>query len=291
MRPRKKSRSRNISSQSRKEAVTGVVIDPHTLADTQNLPAVGADASGQDSSLGWPSHTLYRPSRGQGQKMVTITKDPEEPEPESPIDFLGAITVDEAHPPPPQWVTPLMTIMVPAGCLRFVPVQFSTKQNDQWVVNRSFSARPAREWIIPNCLMRVKKANLYVPVLNLGKQPLRWGKSSRLTTVEPLEGRLSNLPDETFGVYNVNEASHTPIPEAVKKSLNVGEDLSTDQRGQLFRLLDRYADCFNADAESIPAHGVEHRIDTGDARPIGSALRRSSAFRFRFFFFYLLSPN
>ena len=84
MRPRKKSRSRNISSQSRKEAVTGVVIDPHTLADTQNLPAVGADASGQDSSLGWPSHTLYRPSRGQGQKMVTITKDPEEP-----IDFLG----------------------------------------------------------------------------------------------------------------------------------------------------------------------------------------------------------
>ena len=89
----------------------------------------------------------------------------------------------------------------------------------------------------------------------------------------------------------MNEASHTPIPEVVKKSLNVGEDLSADQRGQLFRLLDRYADCFNADAESIPAHGVEHRIDTGDARPIGSALRRSSAFRFRFFFFYLLSPN
>ena len=172
-----------------------MVIDPHTLADTQNLPAVGADASGQDSSLGWPSHTLYRPSRGQGQKMVTITKDPEEPEPESPIDFLGAITVEEAPPPPPQWVTPLMTIVVPAGCLRFVPVQFSTKQNDQWVVNRSFSARPAREWIIPNCLMRVKKANLYVPVLNLGKQPLRWGKSS-LTTVELLEGRLSNLSDE-----------------------------------------------------------------------------------------------
>ena len=69
-----------------------------------------------------------------------------------------------------------------------------------------------------------------------------------------------------LGVFVLNITNTNP--RYGKEKSKSGEDVSVEQRGQLFRLLDRYVECFNTDVESTLNHGVEHHTDTGGARPI-----------------------
>ncbi len=124
--------------------------------------------------------------------------------------------------------------------------------------------------------MQARKKTLYIPLINLSNKALKWEKGRDLTTLEPI---LLPQPGNAGGfVCGVDEEPLIPLPDEVKKNLTIGEHLTPTQREELLQLLDRYSVCFDEEQETAPAHGIEHRIDTGDSPPIGTTPHRTSAF-------------
>lgn len=78
----------------------------------------------------------------------------------------------------------------------------------------------------------------------------------------------------------VTSGSFSKLSDSIKDNLNISDKLTAEQRKELLDLLDGLLDCFVHN--DIPTfHGIEHLIDTGDAQPIGTTLRRTSAFEQR----------
>ena len=67
----------------------------------------------------------------------------------------------------------------------------------------------------------------------------------------------------------------------LKKDLAGGGKLTEEQRTRLFDVIDRFSDCFVGNETASTRPGIEHFIDTGDALPIGTTLRCTSAYERR----------
>ena len=227
---------------------------------------------------------VYRPLRGLSPQLDPISEDLST-ELEITSDdqhFLGVISLGLENDAPitPRYARTSKDFVLPAQSMRLLPTDVSTIEGEEWVVSKSFSSRPSREWIIPNGLLKAIGKKLYVPVVNLSNQSLKWTKGSELAMVEKLSGPVTIL-EEDSAVCAATEEYPPPLPDDVKQKLAVGGKLTEEQRTRLFDVIDRFSDCFVGNETASTTHGIEHSIDTGDALPIGTTLRRTSAYERR----------
>ena len=267
--------------------VPGLVADDDFQNDSflatssvREIPALGLGLQSD-----WPVFGASRNSRCSTYQRTLdpiVEEVPESSLPDSFGLFLGSIFLDNDIPasPIPFYANVRKRTALPPGGMRFVRTDVPCTIGDVWVVTKSFSSQSSREWIIPNCLVTASKRALYIPVVNLSNQPLQWNEGNALATVELLCTSvipLNTANDVSDSVCSVAVSSSSPpIPDEIKRNLVVGENVTTEERERLFEHLDRHSDSF-VDKKSVPTHGIEHCIDTGDCRPIGSTLRRTSA--------------
>lgn len=266
--------------------VPGLVADIDKRSVRTHPPAKKEEVPGLGLELDWP---VLPPYRREYCSAYRRTLDPimeealESATPDVFQNFLVSITLgDDIEGKSASFYSHVTKrTVIPPGGMRFIATDVCCKTGETWVVTKSFSSCPSREWIIPNCVVKASKRALYIPVVNLSNQSLQWNKGSPLAAVELLQEPLVQLnmdDDASLRICSLSDSSlHIPIPDDVKKDLLVGETLTGDQREQLFDLLDTHSECFRPDQESKPMHGVEHCIDTGDSQPLGTTLRRTSA--------------
>lgn len=89
--------------------------------------------------------------------------------------FIGAITIGDSHTTRSisEYARCSKQAVIPARSMRLVQTDVQSTIGEDWVITRSFSSRPSREWIVPNGLMRVFKNGLHIPVVNLSNQLLK----------------------------------------------------------------------------------------------------------------------
>ena len=265
-----------------KKVVTGVKMVRNTPVDARHTSAGRAGANGRAPSLGWPSHTLCRPSRGQKQEMSTIAGEPSKLQClESPLDFLGAVTVDKA-PPTSQWTSAFKGKVALPGRSRFVPVRRPPKRSDK-LVNRSSSARSARKCMKPTRL-RVRRGKSYIPLINLGRQ-LRWDKGRRPTKGELLDGR-----NESWRSFRVlNPKRRNPVAKRSRRTwrrfnvhvaqmrlFHVRSDFDWRPENDGGPLEDEYTDTPVADEMPEQSTNVPHDDDESDTQvPVSTRLGRA----------------
>ena len=91
----------------------------------------------------------------------------------------------------------------------------------------------------------------------------------------PTDPAVRGLPVRTVQGREANEGSPDSLPAHVNALMDQLEGLSTEEEGRVRKLLEQYAGVFSAsefDLGRTPL--MEHRIDTGYARPLRQGLRR-----------------
>lgn len=253
---------------------------PQTCQDGP-VAVQGTHLTGQRPLLERPS-LVYCPSRGLSRHLDPISKVPVA-EVDTPLEeenFSISLGLDVADTCLPRYARVLKHSVIPPRSMRFLATDVSTIKGEEWVVSKSFSSRPSREWIVPNVLLKSHGKTLYVPVINLSNRSLQWARDSELAPVERLEVHATAV-EENPVVCSAAEGHSPSLPSCVQQDLLVGSGLNEEERTRLFCVLDRFSGCFDDGAVATPTHGVEHRIDTGDALPISTTLRRTSAFERR----------
>ncbi len=266
-------------------AVASLVVSG-LVADGDAQQVVFPTAPGRCLQSDWPVSVAPRSERCSTypRTLEPIAEEvPETSLPDEYLDFLGSISLNDDLPIPssPFYAHVKKRTVLPPGGMRFIVTDVPCTAGDVWVVTKSFSSQPSREWIIPNCLVTASKKALCIPILNLSNQPLQWNEGNTLAAVELLQNTVvplnvgNEVSDCVCSLADTSPSSF--IPDNVKKDLNIGKNLSLPQQTQLFELLDRHANCFSINEKSTPTHGIEHHIDTGESQPIGCTLRRTSA--------------
>ena len=101
---------------------------------------------------------VYRPLRGLSPQLDPISED-RSTELEITSDdqhFLGVISLGLENDAPitPRYARTSKNFVLPAQSMRLLPTDVTTIEGEEWVVSKSFSSRPSREWIIPNGLLK-----------------------------------------------------------------------------------------------------------------------------------------
>ena len=173
--------------------VPGLVADDDFQNDSflatssvREIPALGLGLQSD-----WPVFGASRNSRCSTYQRTLdpiVEEVPESSLPDSFGSFLGSIFLDNDIPasPIPFYANVRKRTVLPPGGMRFVRTDVPCTIGDVWVVTKSFSSQPSREWIIPNCLVTASKRALHIPVVNLSNQPLQWNEGNALATVELL---------------------------------------------------------------------------------------------------------
>lgn len=184
---------------------------------------------------------IYRPSQQFPRSLDPIAEDPVDNLESDSIatiseeeSFFRAITLgsDDETTCAPHYARVSKHVIIPANSMRFLQADVPTIKGEEWVVSKSFSSRPSREWIIPNGLLKAFGKKLYLPVLNLTNKALKWAKGSVLAPVEKLTGPVTFL-EENSTLCAATEVFPPPLPEDVKHNISVGDKLTDGQREQL----------------------------------------------------------
>ncbi|XP_057376131.1 uncharacterized protein LOC130697026 [Daphnia carinata] len=177
------------------------------------------------------------------------------------------------------------TTILPAMSLAFIPAQergitgalFSNSKKQLWVVNRSFSAKPGNEWIIPNCLLPNLGNTLYIPVINPSMKPITFHIGKDITVAERIP--ITYWPqflDETIGSFTRGSPTENRLSDALSKHL---DGMPNQYRSAMKALLTRYHHLFYHDSNATylkSTNTTEHHIDTGNHTPIRTAPYRVS---------------
>ena len=120
---------------------------------------------------------------------------------------------------------------------------------------------------------------IHVPVANLTDNPIKVRAGSRLGTCEQVDECPVFLSDDGGEPVGPRTASGTGIdslPAHLTAMLEESsQGLSLEQRARVRQLLTTYADVFSANDHDLGITSVtEHRIETGDARPVKVPPRR-----------------
>jgi transposase InsO family protein len=146
-------------------------------------------------------------------------------------------------------------ITVPPRSLAYVPTELvgDPLHSSAMTIRAAPLFEEARHLLCPQGFVDSSVRELCLQVTNVGGKPRYIPRGCLVAMVEPA--------DESQ-VHSVGE-------EDPLASVNVGPQLSGEQRGQLLRLLARYRHCFaTAQKPMGRAHRTAHAIDTGDAYPI-----------------------
>jgi len=105
-------------------------------------------------------------------------------------------------------------VLLPPATLAFIRVQIQSEFGDHWLVDRTTSACPQAQWVIPNCLVNTSEDGTYVPMINLSPNPLWCFPGDLLATMEPLSQEVANNASVS-GCFTSNNQSTETLPEGL----------------------------------------------------------------------------
>ncbi len=117
------------------------------------------------------------------------------------------------------WAKVKETTVIPANCMREIKVNANfcdelDRNQKSWIVEKTQSSAPGREWMVSNCIVNEEKACLSVPVVNLSGHALRWAKGRSLVKVKVLEETPE--PIENTQCHVVQGSSSSLVPHVAQ---------------------------------------------------------------------------
>lgn len=158
-----------------------------------------------------------------------------------------------------------------AGVSRWVDLAISDGDGAEYFIE----GKVGEEWAVPHCLGRVYGGSLGVLVSNTSDGPLR-------ISGRDLHVRVWRASGEENCGGNQGEVMAVAVEGGTEREdlvINMGDNLTVEQRGALDRVVRMHSGCFGVGSlpESKPVHAAfEHRIETGSARPVHVPPRRMS---------------
>ena len=217
-----------------------------------------------------------------GLKLADLKKSTAE---EETTDWLAACLMPEDEASLSNHPTVRKVTIVPAQSLAFVQMNVAASGNGSVegeerhiIVNRTYSARPGREWVIPSSMISQHEDGLYVPILNPTSKPIRFYAGEEIVEIETASqlNKPKSAEEILCSLTQQSETTNKKDPSDFISNL-VGE-MPEEYRTQMEDLLNKYEHLFHHEASgplrSTPHY--EHHIDTGDSRPIRSAPYRVS---------------
>ena len=196
--------------------------------------------------------------------------------------ILGTL-VDEAgvtvRPRPKSFLKPMRSKRIPAGCRGLVSCRVPEDQNVWWMVSTAGSSSPGGEWISPRCVLTATAGVVRVPVINLGANALGWRRTRglwKVTAVSETEDETLREEDnpEVIGAVEKSALSETLPSCSSWEDVNVNNQLSMEEKEDLFALLVKHLRCFSKTKGKT--HLAEHSIETGQSSPLHSVPYRVS---------------
>ena len=125
---------------------------------------------------------------------------------------------------------------------------------------------------VASVLLPNKNKNVPVRVVNTNEEAQVMEKGMQLTTIQEVE-LIEEVDEDRDQECDRNRNKH--IEELIEQ---VDASVAAEYKAQLKDLLTEYKDIISSDELDLGrTELVEHRIDTGDARPVRQTLRRSPA--------------
>lgn len=174
-------------------------------------------------------------------------------------------------------IRPTKTRRIPGANFGFIEAKVPADHDGLWMLTTTGSSRLGKEWISPSCLLKSEANIVRVPVLNIGTTPFSCSRS---------KGRWSAVPvsEDQVLPFRTEESSLNTIcltrpftednDPMEGREPKLDDNLTEEQVRKLKQLLAGHSRCF--DSKKGRTHLAEHRIETGDARPIHSAPYRVS---------------
>ena len=217
-----------------------------------------------------------------GFKLANLKKSTAEVE---TADWLAACLMPEdeaslSNPPTVRKVT-----VIPSQSLAFIQMDIVTSEKEssgreerQIIVNRTYSARPGREWVIPSSLIIQHEDGISVPILNPTSKPIRFYAGEEIVEIETAT-ELHNPKSAEELLCSLTQQTEISNKQGSSDFVSqlVGEMLR-EYQAHMENLLNKYEHLFHHET-SGPLRSTphfEHHIDTGDSRPIRSAPYRVS---------------
>lgn len=177
----------------------------------------------------------------------------------------------------------ISSVSIPSESMLFCSAKVSHKFSGTGMVQLNHCSAPGKDFIIPSCLVTIKKGRFKIPILNLSSSGLKLRRRDLAAHVDVHNVSVISVVKEE--VSNVGFCG-TVVGESIDLCLNdvvLGEGLSHDQRNEILDLLRHRAGCLvpSGRARDPSVDFPEHHIDTGDARPVSSRPYRVSAFERR----------
>lgn len=120
----------------------------------------------------------------------------------------------ESHIPLPLYRTN-RSVTIPPLSLGFLPVQkFGNERitpSECLIVNRTFSAEPGNEWVIPNSIITKLEGCYYVSMLNPSRKSITVQAGKEIAGLQSMESTTWPVMTEET-VYGLSEKTH-PTPE------------------------------------------------------------------------------
>ena len=191
--------------------------------------------------------------------------------------WLTAIMPSPCHKSEERWLKSANGIVVPPGSLGFIAAVTNGKVEGDPLVHRAHSSQPGREWVVPNCVLPVCEELVHVPVLNIGRRPLRWVPGNPLATMEVLTSASDTRYRDAVSVAkDAPRSDQSPI-DSLLRDVTLGSTLTEQQRSQMMNLLKDNVELFSISSGLVgTVTEVLHTIDSGDAAPISSRHYRVS---------------
>ena len=172
------------------------------------------------------------------------------------------------------------SVNVPPLSLAFLPIP---KQNDVsssnsqcLIVNRSFSANPDAEWVIPNSIITELGDPYYVSILNSSKKTITVQSGQQIFGIELItEDQWPVIGDNVEGEVGSVSGGKSSTPEFLQQTLDT---IPVEYRSQMEELLTSYGHLFHENDPSFlkSTTVAEHHTNTEDHQPIRSAPYRVS---------------
>ena len=159
-------------------------------------------------------------------------------------------------------------------------MEVGIKEGNEFIIESKLHCHAENEWLVPRAIVQLENGIVWVPVTNLSERELKPRRTvTRLKAFELDETyrEIGECNEETRGVIGVVSQA-TRHDHAVAEA-QVGENLSADEPDEVRSILSKFSHCFRRDELPVAersGHLYEHRIDTGNQRPVSVCPRRKS---------------
>ena len=128
--------------------------------------------------------------------------------------------------------------------------------------------------LVAHCLVTTKGSQVPVRILNPSPAPVTVYQSEKVGQLRPL-GEENSMPVQTVETRPLTKTANGMANEAIEKLVADTEGLTKIEQAQLHELLQDFSDVISTGAADLGRTNLtQHRIDTGDAKPIKQSVRR-----------------